>query len=148
MCCKKKMYIQRTPPHLEKTRRLRTSRVVVLLPVLVDARTHTQNFFWGCTSKHQLETRFARLKKITNRVTLNQPYGVKVRRQNALPTGGTHMHRGLCQTTKSAFIHHGFPEIRNKRTESYYKRRAHYGHFHTLTRMPNVCSMAIRLWDW
>ena len=100
--------------------------------------------FWDVAIRNSLRSN----KKNTNGVTLNQPYGVKVRRQNALPTGGTHMHRGLCQTTKSAFIHHGFPEIRNKRTESYYKRRAHYGHFHTLTRMPNVCSMAIRLWDW
>ena len=71
------------------------------------------------------------MKNNTNKVTLNQPYGVKVRRQNALPTGGTHMHHGLCQTTKSAFLHHDIPEKRSKRTESYYKRRAHCGHFHT-----------------
>ena len=139
----KKVHTEDTTSHGENKKTTYVTSTCTATSTRRRKNTHTE-FCFGMY-QYQLETRFARIKKNTNGVTLNQPYGVKVRRQNALPTGGTHMHRGLCQTTKSAFIHHGFPEIRNKRTESYYKRRAHYGHFHTLTRMPNVCSMAIRL---
>ena len=127
MLQKKKVHTEDTTSHGENKTTTYVTSTCTATSTRRRENTHS-DFFFGT---YQLETRFARIKKNTNRVTLNQPYGVKVRRENLLPTGGTHMHRGLCQTTKSVSIHHVFPEIRNKRTKSYYKRWAHCGHFHT-----------------